>query len=153
MSVMCLAYSKPRSQITIKRKALNRTYASGVNIEIKTRYRPCSSVYIIEKTHATSLNVYTRQCVLQFFIHYLVSLSSRKLMLYTKTAHIDLYMNANLSYTVNLMVSTIKRKALNKTYASGVNIEIKTRYRPCPSVYIIEKTHATSLNVYTRQCV
>ena len=38
-----------------------------VNIEIKTRYRPCPSVYIIEKAHATSLNVYTRQCVLQFF--------------------------------------------------------------------------------------
>ena len=61
---MCLAYSKPRSQITMERKAMNRTYASGVNIEIKTRYRPYPSVYIIEKTHATSLNVYTRQCVL-----------------------------------------------------------------------------------------
>jgi len=27
-------------------------------------------------------------------------------MFYTKTAHIDRYMNANFSYTVNVMVST-----------------------------------------------
>jgi len=48
----------------------------------------------------------SRHVIAFYFNHCLVSLSSIKLMVYTETAHIDRYMNANLSYTVNVMVST-----------------------------------------------